>query len=156
MRGQHPQPPTEPSAVLAMSKLIPIWVPGTSSAHRRLLLPSSAVVGLPMSQMLASADGVEDDRIVIYYEGNRFGSATMKTFADRCRVAAGRLAADRDAGGVGTSTSAVAWVRREELIRVGLFDPEEVLVTIGDAGAAVVLSDWLGVERLDPSELRRG
>jgi hypothetical protein len=79
----------------------------------------------------------------------------MKTFADRCRVAAGRLAGDRNADGVGSSTSAVAWVKLEDLIRAGPFDPEEGLVMIDDAGPAVLLSYWLGVERLDPSELHR-
>jgi hypothetical protein len=99
------------------------------------ILPGSGVVGTPQ----------EEGRVLVDYEGNRYGAVNMVTLADRVRQAWGRHARRYP-------TVARQLVRADELIHVGWFLPalgEIVLL----AGEQETLARWLGSPSLDGAEL---
>lgn len=67
------------------------------------IVRGSAIVGEP----------TESGRVVVYYEGNLYGSAP--TFEDRLRLAAGRLSE-------GYPTIARAWLEPDALLEVGSYE----------------------------------
>jgi hypothetical protein len=90
--------------------------------------PKSAIVSAP-------DDPGQADRILIYYEGNRYGYAGVITFADRARIAAGRLKEQ-------APVIARAAVPRLALTQVAWFTPGHGVDVIGTRGLAA-LAKWL-------------
>ena len=80
---------------------------------------------------------VDGPMTVIDYEGNRYGSTSMVTWADRVHHAAGRHA-DR------YPTVARSVVPAVTLVQVGTFDSERGQVHLDPAQGARV-ADWLGI-----------
>jgi hypothetical protein len=117
---------------------LPVYVPRVSHPEVGQIDPGSAVVRLRL----------DDGRVAIHYEGNRYGSASMERFADRVAQAAARLRFDYP-------TVAKARVPGESLVEVGRYDGVEGRVELSGEGAERELRRWLGVEQLDPAELER-
>ena len=121
-----------------MAYYLSVYVPRANHPEVAHIDAGSAIVGLPQ----------DDGRIAIYYEGNRYGSASMERFADRVAQAAARLRFDYP-------TVAKARVPSESLVEVGRYDGVEGRVELTGEDAERELRGWLGVERLDPAELER-
>ena len=121
-----------------MSYHLPVYVPRQGHPEVGHIDAGSAVVGLRL----------DDGRVAIYYEGNRYGSASMQRFGDRVAQAAARLRFDYP-------TVAKARVPSESLVEVGRYDGVEGRVELLGDDAERELSAWLGVEQLDPAELER-
>jgi hypothetical protein len=121
-----------------MSYYLPVYVPRASHSEVGQIDAGSAVVGLPL----------EDGRVGIHYEGNRYGSAVMERFADRVAQPAARLRFNYP-------TVAKARVPCESLDEVGRYDGVEGRVELSGKHAERELCRWLGVEQLDPVELQR-
>jgi hypothetical protein len=58
-----------------------IFVPRGPELAGRTLIAGSGLVGIPAGP----------GRVLVYFEGNRYGSENVRTWADKVRVAAGRL-----------------------------------------------------------------
>jgi hypothetical protein len=121
-----------------MTYYLPIYVPRPGHPELAHIDPGSAIVGVPL----------DDGRVAIYYEGNRYGSASMERLADRMAQAAARLRFDYP-------TVAKARVPSESLVQVGRYDGVEGRVEVSDRDAERELCRWLGVDQLDPTELKR-
>jgi hypothetical protein len=109
-----------------------------------LPLPDSSLEGEidRGSGVVGASDGEE---ATIFYEGNLYGAANIKNFADRVHIAADRSLHH-------AATVARALVDEKELLEIGFWDD--------NAGRAVILpeclgdlADWLDVESVPPSEL---
>lgn len=85
------------------------------------------------------------DRILVDFEGNRFGASNIITFADRVYHAASRQEHDYP-------TIARKFVPRELLVEIGWFDGDRVQVPPGNEDA---LATWLGTHTLDLTQLAR-
>lgn len=116
---------------------------------RTVYVPNPTVANLGISHILVGSaivsDGVEDSesRIVIDYEGNRYGAQNLTRFAQRVLVAAERQAS---AYPTVARMSVGAW----HLTPVGEWTGREVrLIPQG----AVDLAAWLNVETLSCAEL---
>ena len=110
-----------------------VFVPREDSSIAEIIDRGSGIVGVPYGE----------DRILLYFEGNRYGAANMVTFADRVLHAAGRLAHD-------APTGALATVPEREVQQVGMYDPETGTVRLDDEES---LAQWLGSETVEPKEL---
>ena len=104
----------------------------------------SAVIGTPASDWFPESDRSGEDfgRIVIDYEGAKYGQANMVTFADRATHAADRHSTHYP-------TVARSFVPADDVTEVGTFDGERV--TPYNDGAAALLRAWIGSD--DPKEL---
>ena len=109
-----------------------IYVPKPGTFAAKTILPKSGIVGTIQ----------EDGRIRIDYEGNKYGSANVKNFADRVLHAAGR----HTYGDKGYPTVARMWVDQQDVIEVGCWDGCYVRV-LGDE-AIRMLERWLDVTDL--------
>jgi hypothetical protein len=124
----------------------PVYIPNLAAPQRvRLAVasidPKSAIVGSP-----DASDA--NDRILIYYEGNRYGAENIVTFADRAMLAAGRLAEKYP-------TVARCAAPQQALTLVGWFSAGHG-VDVTDANGLIELAKWLGMfdgERLDSDAL---
>lgn len=117
--------------------------------------PKSAIVGSPARQWLeareAKIDGrserqiAPDSNLVIDFEGNRYNSQNMRTFADRAVHAAGRHREHYP-------TVARCVVPRKRLMHVATFDLEAEQVTMLGPDEVQALMRWLDVthEQLQP------
>ena len=115
-----------------------VFVPANTTVPiAALVAAGSAIVG--------PAGSAEAEHVTVDYEGTIHGSANVKTYADRARLAAGRLAAHYP-------TVARSVVPRSELRQVGWFDPEHGIMLLDDAKDA--LAPWLGGDAIDPKELQ--
>jgi hypothetical protein len=121
-----------------MSYYLPVYVPRADYPGVGHIDPGSAVVGVPL----------EEGDVVIHYEGNRYGSTSMKRLADRVAQAAARLRFDYP-------TVAKAIVPGESLLEVGRYDGVEGRVELSGEDAKREVCRWLGVDELDPVELER-
>lgn len=83
-----------------------------------------------------------DTRILIYYEGNRYGASNIVTFADRCYHAASRLEQDYP-------TVAQAYVPAEAITQAGWFYMPERRVDIRDVHDMIAIAHWLDLEVSD-------
>ena len=79
--------------------------------------------------------------IEVYFEGNRFGSSNIKTFADRVYHAADRMVTNYP-------TVARAVMPVADLERVGTFDGQRVSL-VSDGGALTRLARWIGAGEVD-------
>lgn len=113
----------------------PLYVPNPEApaelqAEVANIDPRSAIVGAP--------DAPEDQkRTLVYYEGNRYGSSSMTTLADRAMYAAGRLS-------MRYPTVARATVSSRALQLVGTFTPGHG-VDVPDATSLIAVGKWLGL-----------
>src|SRR4051812_14214840 len=121
-----------------MSYYLPVYVPRQDHPEVAHIDGGAAVAGLPL----------DDGYVDIYYEGNRYGSASMRRFGDRVAQAAARLRFDYP-------TVAKARVPSELLVEVGRYDGVEGRVELRGEDAEDELCRWLAVEKLDPAELAR-
>lgn len=109
-----------------------LYIPVPDALHT--ILPGSGIVGTD-----------HGERVLVDYEGNRYGSESFKTYADRCLHAAGRHVTNYP-------TIARAFMPANQLRPVGTFDDLFGEVHL-DAGQEATLAQWLGVDTLDPQEL---
>lgn len=82
---------------------------------------------------------LDDGRIHIYYEGNRFNASNLKLYAERARSAAGRIHARYP-------TIAQAIARPDQLLRVGTYDTTEWVIADLDPEHIPALQAWLTPE----------
>lgn len=104
-----------------------------------LYVPASADnLGIDAASAIVAAVSQRDkERVLIYYEGGRFGGQEMKRYEVRALHAAGRAS-------VAYPTIAKSSVERDRLIRVGSIDLASRRVTQIDEPA--LLQAWLGSE----------
>lgn len=115
-----------------------VFVPASATAPiARIVARGFAIVGKAGST----------EQVTVDYEGNINGAVNIKTFADRARHAAGRQS-------VLYPTIARRTVHRSELCQVGWFDEHADITLLDDAESREALACWLGMETLDPEELR--
>lgn len=117
-----------------------VFVPASAAVPiARIVARGSAIVG--------KAESDEAVQVTVDYEGNINGAGNIKTFADRARHAAGRQS-------VLYPSIARSVVPHGALCQVGWYDPENGITLIDNPQAKEALASWLGVEDLDPRELR--
>lgn len=121
-----------------MAYFLTVYVPRAGHPDVEAIDARSGIVGLPR----------DDGRIAIHFEGNRYGAANMERLADRVAQAAARLRFEYP-------TVAKAIVSRESLVEVGQYDGVEGRIELAGEDARREVCRWLGVERLDASELER-
>lgn len=105
-----------------------VFVPVPHSRAEALIDPGSGIVGDTAGQV--------EGRILVDFEGNRFGAANIATFADRVSHAADRSRNNYP-------TTARAALPSEDLVAVGVFDPERGIVHLFP-DRHQVLAAWLG------------
>jgi hypothetical protein len=81
------------------------------------------------------ADDLGQDRLVVYFEGNRYGAVNLQRWADRVECAAGRLTAKYP-------TSALCAAERDDIQLLGLFDGGAVQLDDPDDRSAI--ARWCG------------
>jgi hypothetical protein len=95
-----------------------VYVPTLKSHLRRMILPGSGIVGT----------GQDDGRVLIYYEGNKYGAASLADYGDRVYHAWGRMTWE----GRGYPTISWALVDAGELLEVGFLlvpeQPDEIAI----------------------------
>lgn len=111
---------------------VSIYIPALGTYLDRELLPKSGLVGVPAA----------DDRVLVYYEGNKYGAENMRTWADKLYHAADRLLWK----GIGYPTIAFAFVPRDDVLMVGQLWHPERRIEIHDSEK---VSAWLGKDALE-------
>ena len=108
-----------------------VYVPCAGSAVLATILPGSGIV----------SDGERDPsgRLVIDFEGNRYGSTSITTYADRVDHAAGRHL-------VRYPTVARLAVLPADVIEVGAYNTETGVVTVHGPEEAHLLAEWCRVD----------
>jgi len=89
--------------------------------------------------------GQATDRVLVDYEGNRYGAVNIVTYADRVAHAYDRQRQQYP-------TVARALVARESLIEIGWYEPDVGSVVVFPGGARDDLAEWLdavGTEWMD-------
>ena len=115
-----------------------VYVPCAGSAALATILSGSGIV----------SDGERDPsgRLVIDFEGNRYGSTSMTTYADRVDHAAGRHL-------VRYPTVARLAVLPANVIEVANYDTETGVVTVHGPEEAVLLAEWCRVDEASDAGL---
>ncbi|WP_394222595.1 hypothetical protein [Alteromonas gracilis] len=85
-----------------------VYIPRKNSRLADIVSPASAIV---------KSRTISDTSVMVYYEGNVYGAENIKTFEDKCSLAAGR-AKDH------YPTTALTIVPLEEVIDIGVYDLE--------------------------------
>ena len=116
-----------------MSELV-VYAPREGALPQ--IIRGSGIVGSPAR--------LDPGRVVIDFEGNRYGAANLVTYADRVRQAAGR---HRER----YPTSARAAVRLDALVPIGVFDG--FAVWLDDEDCHDLLARWLELESVPMREL---
>lgn len=101
-----------------------------------------AVKHIDRGSGIVGEDPHQGERLLVYYEGNRFGAQNMVTFADRCYFAASRLIEDYP-------TVAQAAVPPESLTQAGWYYPRFKRVEIRDVHDMIAIAHWLDLEVSD-------
>jgi hypothetical protein len=112
------------------------WSMARPSGVMASMLPGSAIVG-PFT--------IEVGRIMIDYEGNKYGAANLRRYVERVYHAWDRQTSQYP-------TLARAWVMGHELVRIADFDPRSKTVIVHPLDERR-LCEWLGVDALTESEL---
>lgn len=94
--------------------------------------PKSAIVGAGPEEVSRGAA----DRVLVYFEGNRYGYANVQTFADRALIAGGRCVEH-------APTIAKRYVLAEALVRVGTLYLDHRRVEVEDGLSLTRLAKWL-------------
>jgi hypothetical protein len=118
---------------LSLDQLIPVYIPHPESLLCTTIAKGSGIVGQPMGS----------DGVTIYYEGNLYGSASLRRYAERVLQAAARMRARYP-------TKGTSLVDPRELIQVGVYDPIAKRVTLSERPEAITF--W--VDLSDPQELQ--
>lgn len=105
-------------------ELLRVYVPTLTASIRKMIVPGSAIV---------SRGRVEDARILVYFEGNIYNSASMRKYSERVLHAAGRLVTRYP-------TIALAAVPPGDLIQVGTYSTIPPRLAIDDY---LTLEGWL-------------
>ena len=104
-----------------------VLVPKPGTDAERTIDAGSGIVCDPLH--VISGVLVSDERIEVYYEGNRYGASNMQTFEDKVKHAAGRLSERYP-------TIAKAMLPRTQFAAVGMFqftaDWKETRLSITD------------------------
>jgi hypothetical protein len=114
-----------------------VFVPRAGDPATAGILPGSGIVGLPQP-------GAE--RVLVHYEGARYGQVGMARLADRVLHAHGRLAHNYP-------TVARMSSPRASLVEVATYSPSAATITPIDAASEAAIAAWIGAETLDPAEL---
>lgn len=119
-----------------------IYVPTGELLARERIDARSGIVGTPVIEWFEyDGDDREDadaERMVIDFEGNRYGAQNIVTYADRLVHAAGRHREHYP-------TVARLVVDRSELVRVGTFDLRAERARVDNRENRQQLAEWLGV-----------
>jgi len=100
----------------------------------------SGIVGIPEP---------DESDVLVYFEGNVYGSTGMERLADRAYHAFDRLRSQYP-------TVAFARLPKTALVDVGTFDPWQGQITPRSEEAEREIADWLdSPDSLDPAELRK-
>lgn len=100
---------------------VDVYVP-TKEPYARLIAAGAAVVGKPL----------ENDRVIVYYEGNLSGASNLNTFEEKLDCVAGRMVSRYP-------TAAMSMMPKDALAKVGTFDVLTKTFVIEDAAA---LEGW--------------
>lgn len=113
-----------------------MYQPDYKETEFDLYVPAGAEYGIdPASAIVAGKSYRDQERVLVYYESNRFGAENVVTYKDRAQQAAGRAA-------MNYPTIAKSMLPASELIRVGSYDL--VRNTITEISAPDALQAWLG------------
>ena len=111
---------------------VPLFVPKDPTSSS--IIRGSAIVGGPL---------LDNGRLVIYFEGNKFNAQEGKRFVVRCMLAHGRMIKRYP-------TTAKMAILPDELIRIGEYDPIQRRVCVEEAER---LADWLSVGTIPIDQL---
>ena len=111
-----------------------IYVPRPGSAVLATVLPGSGIV----SDGMLDASG----RVVIDFEGNRYGSSSMTTFADRVDHATGRHLTRYP-------TVARLSVLPSDLTAVADYNADLGIISVDGSDEAFLLAQWCQVDTID-------
>jgi hypothetical protein len=114
--------------------VVEILVPRPGTLADAVIAAGSGVVAVPASE--------EPGKLRVYYEGNLYNAANIRTWADRVRHAAERLLVD--AAVIATGISEV-----DEFVVVGRFAAMDGVVLDANATARSTLCRWLDISDLD-------
>lgn len=119
-----------------MHERLAVYVPNDAATE----LLSATVAHIIRGSGIVGVEVPTDDepRVQIYYEGNRYGSQNIVTFADRCYFAASRLTERYP-------TVAQAYVRADAVKQAGWFYVREKRVEIRDVQDMIALAHWLEI-----------
>lgn len=112
-----------------------VYVPNDDAPE----LLKAAVARIDRGSGIVGSEPTTGDRILIFFEGNRFGAQNMVTFADRCYFAGSRLLDDYP-------TVAQAYVPAGALKQAGWYYPHYGRVEIRDVHDMIALAHWLDLE----------
>jgi hypothetical protein len=115
-------------------ELIQILVPRPGTLADAVIANGSGVVAVPAEE--------DPGKLRVYYEGNLYNAANMRTWADRVRHAAERLTAAAPVIATGVSEP-------DEFLEVGSFAAPEGVVLANNEEARSALARWLGVSAGD-------
>lgn len=90
----------------------------------------------PGSAIVAGVSQRGQERVIVHYEGNRYGAQNMRRYDERCLHAAGRAATRYP-------TVAKSSLPSDQLRVVGTYDLTTRHISVADASA---LQAWLGQE----------
>jgi hypothetical protein len=126
--------------------VIDVYIPNPERTAASGIDQGSGIVG----RRLVPED--PESPILVYYEGDRYKTSGVVTYADRVRIAAGRLAEQ-------APTTARALMPCDAVHRVAVFLPAHGRVEVSDGLSVTRLARWLGqmhddLPRLDAADLR--
>ena len=121
-----------------MHERLAVYVPNPDAPPHvarqvKAIAPGSGIVG----RILQERDP-DESPVLIYFEGNVYGSGNIITFADRVYHAASRMTHD-------APTIAMRAVQADALVQVGWFYPQHQRVEVEDGGSLTRVAKWLGL-----------
>jgi hypothetical protein len=123
-----------------------VYVPKVGTSADKMLLPGSGIVGI---EGPSEDRRVAEGRVLVYFEGNKFGSSSFRTYADRVFHAADRMLWNN---GRGYPTVALAEYDADDLLWVGTFTHPDGRLEIADSEKVAA---WLGLDWLPDEEVVR-
>lgn len=129
-----------------------VYVPRPSPELGRDVLAAGKFLGIDAGSGIVGTPQ-ENGRVLVDYEGRRYGQANMVTYADRVYFAWGRHKERYP-------TVARSWLTEELVLQIGWFDPQAGRVDLLGRATLPVMDDallhllgWLNVDELDEAEL---
>ncbi len=117
---------------------LPAYVPAPGSSAESRVLPGSAITGTPAP---------DAGMILCDFEGNRYASPGLASYAQRMLHAAGRHTERYP-------TVARALLPAAELEQIGWYDPNTRQVVLDGPQERARLAQWLGVPDVSDAELQ--